>query len=94
MRDLDIPIDKAKEDALDKYDELSNDIIKDIDIDKPEFDLLKQDDTGKSLFKEMDTTTQSEFARLDKDDQKEIIEGIRDGRMSLQEAKQLIDKKK
>lgn len=86
-RDLDDPRNVVRE-----YDELDKDIEeafdKDIDVE-----VLEKDGTDRELWKEMDDETKDAFKRLDRDEQKEILEEIKAGRMSLQEARQVMDRK-
>lgn len=86
-RDLDDPRNITRE-----YDELDKDIEevfdKDIDVE-----VLEKDGTDRELWKEMDYETKDAFKRLDRDEQKEILEEIKAGRMSLQEARQVMDRK-
>lgn len=93
-RDMDL----SRNDALDKYDVLTEDLKNDKwennisdALEVREFD---RDDTFKSLYNEMDRETRNSFINADKDAQKEVLEEIRAGRMSLAEARQVLDRRR
>ena len=92
-RDMDDPREVARADV--RYDELDKDIndLFNKDDDIP-IDMLDRDGIGKELWREMDDETRAGFEKLDENEQREIIEGIREGRMSLQEARHIIDRKR
>lgn len=92
IRDMDDPREVVKTDG--KYDELDKDIQELFEMDKDmDVEFLERDGTGRELWREMDDETKRGFKELDENTQREIVEEIREGRMSLKEARQLIEKK-
>lgn len=92
-RDMDL----SRNDALDKYDVLTEDLRNDgwennisDALEVREFD---RDDTFKSLYNEMDKETRNSFINANKDVKEEVLEEIRAGRMSLAEARQVLDRR-
>ena len=88
MRDMDNDRNRLEE----KYEELDNDLKEMLDKEM-DIDLIEKDDVTKGLWKEMDEETRDTFRRLDREEQKEILDGIKSGRMSLAEARQIMNRK-
>ena len=89
MRDMDNDRNRLEEE---KYEELDNDLKEMLDKEM-DIDLIEKDDVTKGLWKEMDEETRDTFRRLDREEQKEILDGIKSGRMSLAEARQIMNRK-
>lgn len=86
MRELELERDEFQN----LYEDLKNDEI----FERNLVEEIDKDDTSRGLFKEMDNELRKEFMAIDKNVQRELVQEIKEGRMTLKEAKELIDKKK
>lgn len=94
---MDRDYDLSRDNALDEYSSLTEDLLKDqdLELDKDiEIRDLERDEGFKSLYKEMDEETRDAFARADSSIQRDVLEQIKAGRMSLQEARDYLERNK